>query len=62
MDVAARTALIELISDLRSAGGAVVLATHDAHLAAAVADAVVDVGGGRASIRDRAKVSGAARS
>jgi energy-coupling factor transport system ATP-binding protein len=62
MDVAARTALIELISDLRSAGSAVVLATHDAHLAAAVADTVVDVGGGRASIRDRAKVSGAARS
>jgi energy-coupling factor transport system ATP-binding protein len=59
MDVAARTALIDLISDLRSAGTAVVLATHDADLAAAVADTVVDLAGGRAAVRARAQVAGA---
>jgi energy-coupling factor transport system ATP-binding protein len=61
MDVAARTALIDLIFDLRSAGSAVVLATHDAHLAASVADTVVDVAAGRACVRDRSAAGEASR-
>jgi energy-coupling factor transport system ATP-binding protein len=61
MDVAARTALIDLISDLRSAATAVVLATHDADLAAAVADTVVVLAGGRAAVSARAQVAGPPR-
>jgi len=44
MDAAARSALIGLVADLRRRGSAVVLATHDAALAGALADRVVEVG------------------
>jgi energy-coupling factor transport system ATP-binding protein len=47
MDVAARDALIKLITRLRGEGSAVVIATHDAALREAVADRVVDVCGGK---------------
>jgi peptide/nickel transport system ATP-binding protein len=47
MDVAARGTLIGLVARLRDSGAAIVLATHDAELRAALADRVVSVGGGR---------------
>ncbi|TMC51785.1 MAG: ATP-binding cassette domain-containing protein [Chloroflexi bacterium] len=47
MDPAARTALIKLVADLRDAGCAVVLATHDSHLRNALADRVATVEGGK---------------
>ena len=50
MDGAARSALRSLLDDLRAAGSAVVLATHDADLAAEVADRVVLVADG--GVRD----------
>jgi alpha-D-ribose 1-methylphosphonate 5-triphosphate synthase subunit PhnL len=43
MDAAARSALVGLIARLRDRGAAVVLATHDTDLRAAVADRVVRV-------------------
>jgi energy-coupling factor transport system ATP-binding protein len=46
MDGAARAALRGLLDRLREAGSAVVLATHDADLAAEVGDRVVLVAGG----------------
>jgi energy-coupling factor transport system ATP-binding protein len=48
MDAAARANLVGLVARLRDQGAAVVLATHDADLRAAVADRVVDVSGGSA--------------
>jgi ABC-type Mn2+/Zn2+ transport system ATPase subunit len=45
MDSAARSALIGLLSRLRDAGAAIVLATHDDDLRAALADRVVWVAG-----------------
>jgi energy-coupling factor transporter ATP-binding protein EcfA2 len=48
MDVAARNALVRVVARLRDGGAAVVLATHDAELAAAVADRVIHVEGGAA--------------
>lgn len=47
MDVAARAALIGLVARLRDRGAAIVLATHDPGLRAALADRVVRVEGGR---------------
>jgi energy-coupling factor transport system ATP-binding protein len=47
MDAASRDALIELVAQLRDEGAAIVLATHDADLRAALADRVVRVGGGK---------------
>ena len=47
MDGEARAKLVALVARLRDQGAAVVLATHDADLRAAVADRVVNVGGGR---------------
>jgi energy-coupling factor transport system ATP-binding protein len=47
MDVSARGALVALVARLRDSGAAIVLATHDAELRAALADRVVSVGGGR---------------
>jgi energy-coupling factor transporter ATP-binding protein EcfA2 len=47
MDAAARNALVRLVSRLRDGGSAVVLATHDAELRAALADRVLRVSGGR---------------
>jgi ABC-type multidrug transport system ATPase subunit len=47
MDSAARSALIGLVSRLRDAGAAIVLATHDDDLRAALADRVVWVAGQR---------------
>jgi energy-coupling factor transport system ATP-binding protein len=44
MDVAARQALVGLVARLRDAGAAVVLATHDSDLRAALADRVIHVG------------------
>jgi len=48
MDQRARRALAALVEDLRERGSAVVVATHDAELVAAVADRVVRVERGRA--------------
>ncbi len=47
MDGEARAKLVALVARLRDRGAAVVLATHDADLRAALADRVVNVGGGR---------------
>jgi energy-coupling factor transport system ATP-binding protein len=47
MDGAAREALIQLVSRLRERGSAIVLATHDADLRAALADRVLRVSAGR---------------
>jgi energy-coupling factor transporter ATP-binding protein EcfA2 len=47
MDAAARNALVRLVSRLRDGGSAVVLATHDAELRAALADRVLSVSGAR---------------
>jgi len=47
MDQAARGALIDVITSLRDAGTAIVMATHDADLRSAIADRVVEVCGGR---------------
>jgi energy-coupling factor transport system ATP-binding protein len=46
MDVAARNALVGLVARLRDQGAAVVLATHDAELRAALADRVIEVADG----------------
>jgi energy-coupling factor transporter ATP-binding protein EcfA2 len=43
IDVAARSALVKLVSRLRDGGSAVVLATHDADLRTALADRVLSV-------------------
>ena len=48
MDDAARDALCRVIARMRAAGCAIVLATHDKNLAAAVADRTVAVGSGSA--------------
>ncbi|HEV2029434.1 MAG TPA: ATP-binding cassette domain-containing protein [Candidatus Dormibacteraeota bacterium] len=47
MDAAARNALVRLVSRLRDQGSAVVVATHDAELRAALADRVLRVSGGK---------------
>jgi energy-coupling factor transport system ATP-binding protein len=47
MDSEARAALVGLVARLRDCGAAIVLATHDADLRAALADRVVRVGSGR---------------
>jgi energy-coupling factor transport system ATP-binding protein len=47
MDAAARSALVRLVSRLRDGGSAVVLATHDPELRAALADRVLSVSGGK---------------
>jgi energy-coupling factor transporter ATP-binding protein EcfA2 len=47
MDSAARARLVSLVAALRDGGAAVVLATHDAELRAALADRTVIVSGGR---------------
>jgi len=49
MDAAARDALVGLIARLRDHGSAIVIATHDAELRAAVADRVLMVAGGTVS-------------
>jgi len=46
MDAAARARLVHLVARLRDQGAAVVLATHDRDLRAALADRVFNVGGG----------------
>jgi energy-coupling factor transport system ATP-binding protein len=46
MDVAARQALVALVARLRDSGAAIVLATHDSDLRAALADRVLRVGDG----------------
>ena len=46
MDAGARDALVRLIVRLRDGGSAIVVATHDAELRAAVADRVLTVAGG----------------
>jgi energy-coupling factor transport system ATP-binding protein len=46
MDADARDALVHLVSRLRERGSAIVLATHDADLRAALADRVLKVSGG----------------
>ena len=43
MDAAARFILVNAIHQLRTAGGSVVMATHDHELATAVADRIVQV-------------------
>jgi energy-coupling factor transporter ATP-binding protein EcfA2 len=47
MDAGARDALVGLIARLRDRGSAIVIATHDAELRAAVADRVLMVAGGK---------------
>jgi energy-coupling factor transport system ATP-binding protein len=47
VDGAARARLVSLVARLRDLGAAVVLATHDAELRSALADRIVNVGGGR---------------
>jgi energy-coupling factor transport system ATP-binding protein len=47
MDAAARDAMIGLLRRLRDEGTAIVLATHDADLAAEIGDRIVRVAGGR---------------
>ncbi len=51
MDLASRSALIALVADLRDRGAAVVIATHDEDLHAALADRVVDVARGMVTAR-----------
>ena len=46
MDGAARARLVHLVARLRDQGAAIVLATHDSELRAALADRVFSVGGG----------------
>jgi energy-coupling factor transport system ATP-binding protein len=46
MDGAARARLVSLVARLRDLGAAIVLATHDAELRSALADRIVNVGGG----------------
>ena len=46
MDAKARDALVDLVSALRDRGSAVVLATHDADLRAALADRVLHIDNG----------------
>jgi energy-coupling factor transporter ATP-binding protein EcfA2 len=48
MDDAARDALCAVVTNMRAAGCAIVLATHDKHLVAALADRTVAVGAGSA--------------
>jgi energy-coupling factor transport system ATP-binding protein len=55
MDTIARAALCKLVASLRDAGAAIVIATHDEELQAAVADRVVDVCGG--TTKERARVT-----
>lgn len=47
MDDTARDALVRLIANLRDTGAAIVLATHDQELRAALADRVLKVSGGK---------------
>jgi energy-coupling factor transport system ATP-binding protein len=49
MDDAARDALVRLVTHLKNTGSAIVLATHDEHLRAALADRVLKVSGGKVS-------------
>jgi energy-coupling factor transport system ATP-binding protein len=57
MDSAARRALAAAVADLTERGSAVVLATHDSQLIAAIAGRVVELGGGRAVERPSAAAS-----
>jgi energy-coupling factor transport system ATP-binding protein len=55
MDAGARAALVRLIARLRDGGAAIVIATHDAELRAALADRVLMVAAGRvAAVADEA--------
>ncbi|MEA2667532.1 MAG: energy-coupling factor transport system ATP-binding protein [Chloroflexota bacterium] len=56
MDAAARARLVSLVARLRDLGAAVVLATHDAELRSALADRIVNVGGGRVLEQSRETV------
>ena len=56
MDTAARGALIRLVSRLRDGGSAIVLATHDADLRAALANRELCVSGGRVTETEPATV------
>jgi ABC-type ATPase involved in cell division len=56
MDTAARGALIRLVSRLRDGGSAIVLATHDADLRAALANRELRVSGGRVTETEPATV------
>jgi len=47
MDMAARGALVKLVTRLRERGASIVLATHDSDLTLALADRVVHVSGGK---------------
>ena len=58
MDAFARAALRRLVERLRDRGTAVVLATHDSELTAALADRVVRVGDGRTAELDVVQPTG----
>ena len=51
MDLASRAALIAVVAELRDRGAAIVIATHDEDLRAALADRVIDVAGGTVTER-----------
>jgi len=57
MDDAARDALIKLVEHLRDTGSAIVLATHDDDLRAALADRVLEVSGGKVTGNVTCKVT-----
>jgi len=57
MDVAARSALVALVSRLRDQGSAIVIATHDPDLRSALADRVLHVAGGRVVELESSSVS-----
>jgi len=57
MDAAARTSLIQIVARLRDSGSAVVIATHDARLRAALADRVIEVNEGRVTEKSPERVA-----
>lgn len=57
MDQVSRVALVNVVATLRDQGAAIVIATHDEELQAALADRVVDVGHGAAVERAKNRVA-----
>ncbi len=57
MDHASRVALVDVVAALRDAGAAIVIATHDEDLQAALADRVIDVANGTAIERTKSSAA-----